>query len=67
MKLETDINTGETSENFKMFSSRHNASQNKGTNQIIIKKKKEKEVELQIFNLEKRSKMEQIALFNKNF
>ena len=39
MKLQTDIKQWETSENFKMFSSRHNARQNKRTNQIIIKKK----------------------------
>ena len=39
MKLETDIRQRETSENFKMFSSRHNARQNKRTNQIILKKK----------------------------
>ena len=39
MKLQTDIRQWETSQNFKMFSSRHNARQNKKTNQIIIKKK----------------------------
>ena len=39
MKLQTDIRQWETSENIKMFSSRHNARQNKRTNQIIIKKK----------------------------
>ena len=39
MKLKTDIRQWETSENFKMFSSRHNAKQNKKTNQIILKKK----------------------------
>ena len=39
MKLKTDIRQWETSENFKMFSSRHNARQNKRTNQIILKKK----------------------------
>ena len=39
MKLQTDIRQWETSENFKMFSSRHNARQNKRTNQIILKKK----------------------------
>ena len=39
MKLQTDIRQWETSENFKMFSSRHYAKQNKRTNQIIIKKK----------------------------
>ena len=39
MKLQTDIRQWETSENFKMFSSRHNARKNKRTNQIIIKKK----------------------------
>ena len=39
MKLQTDIRQWETSENFKMFSSRHNARQNKTTNQIILKKK----------------------------
>ena len=35
MKLQTDIRQWE---NFKMFSSRHNARQNKRTNQTIIKK-----------------------------
>ena len=39
MKLQTDIKQWETSENFKMFTSRHNARQNNRTNQIIIKKK----------------------------
>ena len=39
MKLQTDIRQWETSENFKMFSSRHNARQNKRTNQIILKTK----------------------------
>ena len=39
MKLQTDIRQRETSQNFKMFSSRHNARQNKRTNQIILKKK----------------------------
>ena len=39
MKLQTDIRQWETSENFKMFTSRHNARQNKRTNQIFIKKK----------------------------
>ena len=39
MKLQTDIRQWETSENFKMFTSDHNARQNKRTNQIIIKKK----------------------------
>ena len=39
MKLQTDIRQWETSKNFKMFSSRHNARQNKRTNQIIIEKK----------------------------
>ena len=39
MKLQTDIKQWETSENFKMFTSRHNARQNKRTKQIIIKKK----------------------------
>ena len=39
VKLQTDIRQRETSQNFKMFSSRHNARQNKRTNQIIIKKK----------------------------
>ena len=38
MKLQTDIRQWDTSENFKMFSSRHNARQNKRTNQIILKK-----------------------------
>ena len=38
-KLRTDIRQWETTENFKMFSSRHKARQNKRTNQIIIKKK----------------------------
>ena len=42
MKLQTDIRQWE---NFKMFSSRHNARQNKGTNQIIKKKENENEVE----------------------
>ena len=32
MKLQTDIRQWETSENFKMFTSRHNARQNKRTN-----------------------------------
>ena len=40
MKLQTDIRQWETSENFKMFTSRHNARQNKRTNQIIKKKRK---------------------------
>ena len=53
-----------TSENFKMVTSRQNARQNKRTNQNIIKKKNENEEEKQIFDLEKHSKMEQIALFN---
>ena len=39
MKLQTDIRQWETSKNFKMFSSRHNTTQNKRTNQIILKKK----------------------------
>ena len=39
MKLQTDIRLWETSENFKMFSIRHNARKNKRTNQIILKKK----------------------------
>ena len=39
MKLQTDIRQWETSENFKMLSSHHNARQNKRTNQIILKKK----------------------------
>ena len=39
MKLQTDIRQWEKSENYKMFSSRHNARQNKRTNQIILKKK----------------------------
>ena len=38
MKLQSDIRHWETSENFKLFTSRHNARQNKRTNQIIIKK-----------------------------
>ena len=38
MKLQTDIRQWETSENFKMLSSRNNARQNKRTNQIILKK-----------------------------
>ena len=38
MKLQTDIRQWETFENLKMFSSRHNARQNKRTNQIILKK-----------------------------
>ena len=37
MKLQTDIRHSETSENFKMFTSCHNARQSKRTNQIIIK------------------------------
>ena len=45
MKLQTDIKQWETSENFKMFISRHNARQNNRTNQIIIKKENENEVE----------------------
>ena len=40
MKLQTDIRHWETSERFKMFTSRYNARQNKRTNQIIIKKRK---------------------------
>ena len=44
MKLQTDIRQWETSENFKMFTSRHNATQNKRTNQINIKEN-ENEVE----------------------
>ena len=39
MKLQTNIKQWKTSENFKMFTSRHNARQNNRTNQIIIKKK----------------------------
>ena len=39
MKLQTDIKEWETYENFKMFIIRHNARQNKRTNQIIIKRK----------------------------
>ena len=39
VKQQTDIKQWETSENFKMFTSRHNARQNKRPNQIIIKKK----------------------------
>ena len=39
IKLQTDIRHWEFSENFKMFTSRHNARQNKRTNQIFIKKK----------------------------
>ena len=39
MKLQKDIRQWETSANFKMFSSRHNARQNTRTNQIIFKKK----------------------------
>ena len=39
MKLQTDIRQWGTSENIKTFSSRHNAGQNKRTNQVIIKKK----------------------------
>ena len=39
MKLQTDIRYWETSENFKIFTSQHNARQNKRTNQIILKKK----------------------------
>ena len=39
MKLQTDIRQWETSDNFKMFTDRHNVRQNKRTNQIIIKKK----------------------------
>ena len=39
MKLQTDIRHWETSENFKLFTSRNNARQNKRTNQIIIIKK----------------------------
>ena len=39
MKLQTDIRQFETSQNFKKFSSCHNARQNKRKNQIIIKKK----------------------------
>ena len=38
-KLQTGIRQWETSENFKLFTSRHNARQNKRTNQIILKKK----------------------------
>ena len=39
MKLQTDIKHWETSEYFKMFTSRHKARQNKRTNQIILKNK----------------------------
>ena len=39
MKPQTDIRHCETSENFKMFISCHNARQNNKKNQIIIKKK----------------------------
>ena len=38
MKLQTDIRHRETSEIFKMFTSRHNARQNKSTNPNIINK-----------------------------
>ena len=41
-KLQTDIRQWETSKKFKMFTSRHNARQNKRTNQTNIKKKKTK-------------------------
>ena len=41
MKLQTDIRHWETSEKFNVFTSRHNARQNKKTIQIIIKKKPE--------------------------
>ena len=39
MKLQTDIRQWKTSENLKIFSSSHNARQNRRTNQYIIKKK----------------------------
>ena len=39
MKLQTDIKQWEISENFKMFTSCHNARKNNRTNQIILKKK----------------------------
>ena len=38
MKLQTYIRHWETSENFNVFTSRHNARQNERTNQIIKKK-----------------------------
>ena len=39
IKLQTDIRHWETSKNFEMFTSRHNARQNKRTNEITIKKR----------------------------
>ena len=66
MKLQTDIRQWETSENFKMFSIRLNARQNKRTNQIIFKKKtktKWSNKSLMLKSVQKK----QIALFNKNF
>ena len=41
--------------------------QRKKINQIIMKKEKENDAEYEIFDLLKRSKMEQIALFNREF
>ena len=49
-----------------MFTGCHNARQNKKTIEIIRKKENKNEVQLEIFELEKRSKMKQIALFNQN-
>ena len=60
MKLQTDIRQWEASENFKMFSSGHNARQNKRTNQIILKKKtktKWSNKSLRLKSVQKRNKL----------
>ena len=67
MKVQKDIRHWETSKNLKMFNSRHNARQNGRTIQIIIKKKTKTKWSNKSLILESDQKMEQIALFNKNF
>ena len=67
MKLQTDIRQWETSENFKMFSSRHNARQNKRTNQIIIKQKTKTKWSNKSLILKSVQKWKKFALFNKKF
>ena len=47
-----------------MLTSRQNARRHKSN---YYKKENEKKIEKEIFGLEKRSKMDQISLFNKNF
>ena len=64
MKLQTDIKQWETSETFKMFTSRHNARQNNRT--IIIKKKTKTKWSNKSLILKSVQKWK-IALFNKNF